>query len=377
MRIAFIGQKGIPTIYGGVERHVEELAVCLAARGHDVTVYTRPYYTPRTKKSFRGVKLVSLPSLQTKHLDAISHTFLATVHAMRHKNDIIHYQGVGPSLLSFLPKLFGSKAKVIATFHSIDRKHKKWGPIARYFLWLGEWACVSFPDETICVSKTIQEYCSLVFKKRTLYIPNGVSQNLPRNQKASLIQKEFGLMADQYILAVSRLIPHKGIHYLIEAYKKLKTNKRLVIVGDAFYTDAYVKELHELAGNNRNIVFTGFQKGKMLAELFSNAYLFVLPSEAEGLPISLLEAASFGRCILASNIPENVEVIHANHQVIGYTFRNKNTADLTKKLRELMKNPRAIKQRGALARRVVNEEYNWQTIAKETEHLYSAIQTLS
>lgn len=371
MRIAFIGQKGIPTIYGGIERHVEELAVNLVSRGHDVTVYTRSYYTPATKRSFRGVKLVSLPSLRTKHLDAITHTFFATLHAVRHQNDIIHYHGVGPSLLSFLPKLLGAKAKVVATFHSIDRKHKKWGALARYFLWLGEWAIVSFPDQTISVSKTIREYCLTAHKKQTFYIPNGVSQNIARDQKASMIRRQFGLMADQYILAVSRLIPHKGLHYLIEAYKRLETNKNLVIVGDAFYTDEYVKKLRELAGKDRRIIFTGFQKGKMLAELFSNAYLFVLPSEAEGLPIALLEAASFGRCVLASNIPENIEVVRANGQVLGYTFRNKDTTDLTRKLRRLIERPELIKHRGALARKVIDQEFNWQTIARDIERLYA------
>ncbi|MFH1171952.1 MAG: glycosyltransferase family 4 protein [bacterium] len=371
MRIAFIGQKGIPAIYGGVERHVEELAIRLVCRGHHVTVYTRPYYTPATRRSYRGVQLISIPSLKSKHFDAITHTFLSTLDAIRKKYDVIHFHGVGPSLISFLPKLLGSRAKVVATFHSVDRKHKKWGPIARYFLWLGEWAIVSFPDETISVSQTIRRYCQHVFKKRTVYIPNGVSENLSGDHSTSMIRRRFGLMTDQYILAVSRLIPHKGIHYLIEAYKNLETKKNLVIVGDAFYTDDYVRQLRKLAGNDPRIIFTGFQKGRMLAELFANAYLFVLPSEAEGLPISLLEAASFGTCALASNIPENIEVIRANGQVLGYTFRNKDTVDLTKKLRELMRQPKQLKQRGALAQKVVERAFNWHTIARDIETLYA------
>ncbi len=362
----------IPALYGGVERHVEELAVCLVRRGHDVTVYTRGYYTPRQRTTFLGVTLVSLPSLRTKHLDAISHTFIATLHAIRHRYDIIHYHGVGPALLSFLPRFLGSKAKVVVTFHSVDRKHKKWGAVARYFLFLGEWAAVSFPHQTISVSKTIQSYCRFVHKKETFYIPNGVSRNLPHTRTNGMIRQRYGLMSERYILAVSRLIPHKGIHYLIEAYKKLKTDKNLVIVGDSVYTDDYVRQLKDLAGSDKRIIFTGFQKGRMLAELFSNAYLFVLPSEAEGLPISLLEAASFGRCVLASNIPENVEVIRSQGQVIGYTFRNKDSADLAKKLRVLMTQPELIKQRGALARRVVGRTFNWQSIAREIEQVYAA-----
>lgn len=371
MRIAMIGQKGIPATFGGVERHVEELSVALVRRGHDVLVYTRPHYTPRRRRTHLGVQLVSLPSLATKHGDAISHTLLATLHAVRQKTDIIHYHGVGPALLSFLPRVLRSSAKVVVTFHSIDRLHRKWGWFAQLMLRLGERAAVTFPHQTIVVSRTLRQYCRDAYGRTTTYIPNGVSRAFARAQKPVAIRRRYGLMADQYILAVSRLIPHKGIHHLIRAYKRLPTKKNLVIVGDAYYTDAYVKELRALAGNDPRILFTGFQKGRVLAELFSNAYLFVLPSESEGLPTALLEAASFGRCVLASNIPENLEIIRSNGSVVGYTFRSKDTEDLTRKLRELLSNPEATKRIGAAAKTVVQQAYDWRVIARSVEQLYT------
>ncbi|MFA5107412.1 MAG: glycosyltransferase family 4 protein [Patescibacteria group bacterium] len=371
MKIAMIGQKGIPALFGGVERHVEELSVRLAKRGHTVTVYTRPNHTNPNRKNYHGVRLVSLPSLPTKHFDAISHTFLATIHALFQDYDVIHYHSGGPSLLSFIPRLFRPGIKVIATFHSIERKHQKWGLFARFVLRLGEWACVTFPHQTIAISRPLQKYCEKTYRKKTIYIPNGVSSEFTRSQKAKVITKQFGLIADQYILTVARLIPPKGIHYLIAAYKRLNTKKRLVIAGDSAYTDSYVKKLKELAAGDPRIIFTGFQKGKTLAELYSNAYLFVFPSEIEGLPLALLEAAGFGRCSLASNIPENLEVLRANNEVIGYVFKNKNVKDLQIKLAELLKRPEATKKVGQRARKVVLQHFNWQSIAYETEKLYS------
>lgn len=370
MNIAMIGQKGVPGIFGGIERHVEQLSLILTKRGHNVTVYTRPYYTSATKARLQKIRLISLPSLRTKHFDAISHTFLATLHALRQDYDVIHYHGVGPALLSFLPRLFRHQAKVIVTFHCIDRKHQKWGSIARFFLWLGERAAVFYPHETIVVSKTLRAYCRKNFRKNVTYIPNGVPLESAPTLNADAIEKKFGLIANQYILAVSRLIPHKGIHHLIKAYQQLATEKPLVIVGDSFYTDSYVKELKKLAGNNPRIIFTGFQKGKILAELFSNALLFVLPSESEGLPIALLEAASFGKCILASNIPENVEIIKSGNHVIGYTFKNRDTEDLRRMLEQLMRHPKTMQSKGRLAQTVVRKHFQWSSIALDVERVY-------
>ncbi|MFA6197583.1 MAG: glycosyltransferase family 4 protein [Patescibacteria group bacterium] len=373
MKIAMIGQKGMPAIYGGVERHVEELSLELVKRGHDVTVYTRRYYTAASRKNYRGIKLVSLPTLHTKHFDAITHTFLSTWHAMWHGYDVIHYHSVGPSLLSFLPRLFSPRTKVIATFHSMDRLHQKWGIFARTMLRLGEIASLYFPHQTIVVSRQLRDYCRRTYGRQTTYIPNGVSHEFTRPVAADIIKRKYGLRKGGYILTVSRIIPPKGLHHLISAYRQLNTDKRLVIVGGSVHTDRYLQQLHDQAKQDRRILFTGFQNGRILAELYSNAYLYVLPSEIEGMPLSLLEAAGFGRCTVVSNIPANVAVLRSHGHDFGIMFRNKNSKDLARKLDMLLERPALTRSLGQLARELVRAKFNWRHIATDTERIYSAV----
>ncbi|MFH1537179.1 MAG: glycosyltransferase family 4 protein [Patescibacteria group bacterium] len=368
MKIAMIGQKGIPTLYGGIERHVEELSKKLVDFGLDISVYTRPYYTPSTKKNFKGIKLISKPSLHSKHFDAITHTFISSIDAIRKDFDIYHYHGVGPALLCFLPRLLRPKAKVIVTFHCIDRQHQKWGKFAKTMLWLGEFAACKFANEVVTVSRTLRHYAYEVYNRKTNYIPNGINE--PQIVEASLIEKEFGLTENSYIAVVSRLVRHKGIHHLIKAYNKLENpGKKLVIVGESSFTDDYVKELKQMAKSNKNIIFTGFQNGEALAELFSNAYCYVHPSESEGLPIAVLEAASYGKCVLASDIPANLEVVRE----CGMIFENKNVDDLKEKLESLLKNPEEVAQTGKEARKYVVKHYNWDDISKDINQLYEQV----
>lgn len=367
MKIAFIGQKGIPTLYGGVERHVENVATRLAENGEEVFVYTRPYYTLQTKSLYRGVRLISLPSLKTKHWDAISHTFFATLHAIAKRYDVIHYQGVGPALLSFLPRIFRPTTKVITTIHTLDRQNDKWNFFVKTILWAGEWAACAFSHKVIAVSQTLASYIYEAYGINAEYIPNGISEN--PFETANLITSQFNLKKDEYILSVARLVPHKGLHYLIEAFQEIKTRKKLVIVGDSSFTDEYAEKLKALAKNDSRIIFTGFQTGKMLSELFSGAYCFVQPSEFEGLAISVLEAASYGKCILASDIPANTEVI----RTCGVTFQSKNTADLQKKLNAIIKNPRLVREIGKKSRQHVLEHYHWKNIVKELQMVYRNI----
>ncbi|MCX6745476.1 MAG: glycosyltransferase family 4 protein [Candidatus Parcubacteria bacterium] len=370
MKIYFIGQKGIPAIYGGVERHVEELATRLAKEGHEVFVYCRNHYTPSDLKEYKGVKLIHLPSLKTKHLDAITHTFLATLDVLRREADIIHYHAIGPSALLWIPKLFKRSTKIISTFHSDDRKHKKWGALARKCLGLGAYISVRWPDKTIAVSK----YQSLVhgqeFGGELEYIPNGVPTM--EKVKPQLITEKWGLTGNDYILAVSRLIKHKGLHYLIRAYSILKNvDKKLVIVGDANYTDNYVQYLKNLAEGNQNIIFTGNQTGQALAELYSNSYLFVQPSEAEGLSISLLEAMSYGKAVLCSDIEPNKEAVAG----LALTFRNKSICDLSQKLRYLVDHQEIVGTMGLKLQERARIEYNWDNIVKRTLALYESLRS--
>jgi glycosyltransferase involved in cell wall biosynthesis len=371
LRIAMIGQKGIPATYGGVERSVEELAAELVRRGNSVTVYTRPYYTPATKTRHRGISLISLPTLKTKHLDAITHSVLASFHAARKNYDIIHYHGVGPSLAAFIPRLLGSRAKIVVTMQCLDRHHEKWGGMARAILRISEWTACKFPHRTIVVTRLLQRYCRAVYGTETTYIPNGVAPS-PRSsseREATLLHR-FGLVPLGYVLSVSRLIQHKNIHLLIQAFRRLKTTQKLVIVGGGFHTDEYVKRLHELAAGDPRIIFTGFQSGRMLTTLFANARLFVTPSRAEGMPLALLEAAGHGLGILANDIPEHREVLSASQPPIGHVFRRDSLADLERMLASLLRHPRELERLGQHAHNTVAEVFPWTKIAEQTEALY-------
>ena len=373
MKIAFIGQKGLPAVYGGVETHVENLAVGLKKRGHEVFVYARSWYVKSKKKKFKGVNLIYKKSWRTKNLDTITHVFLATLDAMKRDFDVIHYHGVGPALLSWMPRLFKPSVKVVTTFHCIDRKHMKWGLIARFFLLVGEWFAVRFAHETITVSKTLQRYCLEKYNAKTIYIPSGV--DIPKLTPASLIEKKLKLQPHKYILFLSRLIKHKGAHYLIEAFNKLKTDYKLVIAGGSANTDRYVREIKNQAKSNPNIIFTGSvpTKSKLWRELYSNAYAFVLPSESEGLPVVVLEAMSFGRSVLVSNIPECVEAIHGGY---GFRFKNKDVDDLRRQLRYLLDNPSLVRKVGSAARQHVYEYYKWSNIVRATESVYECLLNL-
>ncbi|MBI2415403.1 MAG: glycosyltransferase family 4 protein [Candidatus Kerfeldbacteria bacterium] len=368
MNIAMIGQKGIPTMAGGVEKHVQELSVRLAAAGHNVTVYTRPWYTPAQRRRYSKVALVSLPSLRSKHADAISHTALAIVHAaFRLKPEVVHIHAVGPALLTPLARVLCPSAKVVVTFHCIDRQHQKWGRFAKIMLRLGEVMAMRFAHEVITVSKTLQDYSYEVYGRQTHYIPNGIS--VVNRRPAQLIKRKFDLSSQSYILCVARLVRHKGIHHLIAAYQQLHTDKKLVIVGDGAFTDDYIQEIHTQANTNPNIIFTGLQTGHLLEELFSNAYAFVLPSESEGLPIVVLEAAAYGLTVLASDIPANVEIV----QHCGLMFRNRSVPDLVKQLMVVLHEPDIVQRTGKLARSHVLKHYLWDDIAVRTNQLYQQL----
>lgn len=365
MKIAIIGQKGIPANLGGVEKHVEDLSASLVEAGHDVYVYTRPNYTPKNKTKHKGVNLISLPNVSTKHLDAISHTFLACLDvSFRRKVDVIHFHSIGPSSLIWLVKILKPRTPIVGTFHTQCYYHKKWSKAAKMFLKFGERMICKLPEKTIAVSKVLRSYVLEKYEENAVYVPNGV--NLNEKKEASVIKEKWGLEKGEYIVSVSRLVKHKGIHYLINAYKSLNTNKKLVIVGNSSYTDDYVRELVYMAKDDKNIIFTGTQSGEILNELFSNAYLFVQPSESEGLSIALLEALSYGLPVLVSDIPENKEVIEGN----GFMFENKNVKDLEDNLRKLVENESLLHGIEEKAKKRVQDEYGWEKITENITRLY-------
>lgn len=372
MRIAFIGQKGIPTRAGGVEKHVEEMAIRMASLGHEVFVYARNNYTPKILNEHKGVKIIHLPSIPTKHLDAISHTFLATIHALFQKYDVVHFQAIGPSFLSWIIKIFKRKAVLISTFHCQDYFHQKWGWFARTSLRLGEYMTCRVPDKTIVVSKSLIQYVKEKYGRDVEFIPNGAAVHFNSGTK---VLERWGLRDKRYILNQGRLIRHKGVQYLIEAFKKLEDTAKvpngfkLVIVGDGFHTDEYVRYLHKISEGRKNIIFTGIQNNGSMEQLFSHAYAFVQPSESEGLSISLLEAMGYGLAPLVSNIPENLEATKG----IGYSFRSKDVDDLSEKLAYALNQPAEVEEAGQKAKEMVEKEYSWDSIVKKTLEVYEGL----
>jgi glycosyltransferase involved in cell wall biosynthesis len=355
MRIFFIGQKGIPSTGGGIERYVEDLSVELAKKGHEVFVYTREYYTPAELKSYKGVNLITLPSIRTKHLDAISHCFLASINVLNKKADVVYYQNIGPALVSFIPKIF-SRSRVISILQSQDYFHKKWGLFARASLRFGEILMCLMSDEIIVVTKFMQRHVMRKYGRMAHLVPNGANIKSPKKPDEI---KKWGLKEGNYIVSISRLIRHKGIHHLIKAYKNTNTAKKLVIVGNGSYTDDYVHELYKMAEGCKNIIFTGNQTGKTLDELYANAYLFVQPSETEGMSLALLEAMAYKKAVLVSDIAENKEAVGST----GLTFACKNMNDLQTKLEYLLKRPSTVKKMGELAHQRIKDEFSWDSIS--------------
>lgn len=373
MKIVMIGQKGVPGRFGGIETHVTELSTRLARLGHSVVCYARRWYVgPKPARLFNRIQVITIPTLHTKHLDAIVHTALSTIHALIFvRPDVYHFHGVGPSLLSFLPRLLSPRAQVISTFHCVDRNHAKWGFIARLALRFGEWASLTFAHETIVVSKTLRVYANVEYGKRATYVPNGIT---PRRLATDpTLLSPFSLEPYYYVAMVSRLVPHKGAHILIEAWKKAKEQApivmkdlKLAIVGDSAFTDNYVATLRAAAFGDSSIVFTGFQAGDTLDALFQGARFLVHPSMSEGLPIAVLEAMSFGKTVVAADIAENLEVVREH----GVAFETNNIDDLANKIIEIAGDPMRAAAIGHLARTFVENDYNWDDIAQKTIAIY-------
>lgn len=375
MKIAMIGSKGLPAVSGGIERHVEELSAELAQIGHEVLVYTRSWYTGQSAAHmYRGVLCVPTWSINSKHLDAISHTFASIVAAARAHVDVFHIHGVGPALLAWLPKLLRPSAKVVVTFHCIDRHHGKWGFVARWMLRMGEWMAVKAPDATVSVAKSLQDYARLTYNAHTVYVPNGT--HIPNEVYAPEPLQAFGLTPGDYLMFCARMVPHKNAHLAIAAWKQLRATrpelvggKKLALVGGGAFTDAYIKRIHALAQDDESIVLTGAQSGSTLQSLFAHAYAFVHPSSSEGMPIAILEAMSFGKCVIAADISESRELVDGH----GLTFIDGNVDDLAAKMAMVLECPDLTAAVGHDGRDFVTRHYDWQDIAQTTSYLYESL----
>jgi len=379
MKIALMGLRSIGNCAGGIERHVEELAVRMADQGHEVTVFCRGRYNEIKDSWYKNIKLVDFPAIYSKHLEAISHTACSVLAALR-GFDIVHIHACGPSLLSWIPGLFNRK--VVVTVHGLDFMRAKWGGLASSILRAGAWTAVNCPDRTIVVSRELRDYYLKNYRRETIHIPNGVMDPEALILPPERI-KRFGVKGKDYVLFLGRLVPEKGAHYLIKAFKNLDTDLKLLIVGGICHTDSYGENLLEMAQGDKRIVFTGPLYGEEKAEVFSNAKFFVLPSDLEGMPIVLLEAMSYGLPVLSSDIPECMEVFTAGSEAdkaecdfipadaaLCRTFRAGDVDDLRSRMKAMIDGAWDLEELGQRARRHVLVNYNWDAITLETLEVY-------
>lgn len=370
LKIAMFGQKRIPSREGGIEIVVEELSTRMVQLGHEVTCYNRRGHHVSGKefdktnlREYKGVRLKSVFTLDKKGLAAVTSSFAGAVRSAFGKYDVVHIHAEGPAFFSWLPKMFGKR--VVVTIHGVDWQREKWqSGFGSKFIRQGEKNAVKYADEIIVLSKGVQDYFKETYGRETHFIPNGV--NRPQIREANLITDRFGLKKDSYILFLGRLVPEKGIRYLVEAFKNVKTDKKLVIAGGSSDTDSFMAELKELAKGDDRILFTGFVQGAMLDELYSNAYIYTLPSDLEGMPLSLLEAMSYGNCCLVSDIPECAEVVEDKALI----FKKADVKDLQSKLQDACDHSEKVDAHKKQAANFICKKYNWDEVVKETMKLY-------
>ena len=370
LKIAMLGHKRIPSNEGGVEVVVEALCARMAALGHSVTCYNRAGHHVSGAEHelpagsvYRGIRLVTVPTLERKGFAAVISSFFAAVRSAFGSYDVVHIHAEGPAFFCWLPKLFGKR--VIVTVHGLDWQREKWnGGFASKFIHLGERVAVRFADEIIVLSENVRQYFLDTYGRATRFIPNGVSA--PTLESPRLIAEKWGLQKDGYILYLGRIVPEKGETYLIEAFKQVKTDKKLVIAGGSSDTERYLRQLQNLAAGDDRILFTGFVQGKLRDELYSNAYVYTLPSDLEGMPLSLLEAMSYGNCCLVSDIPECAEVVEDK----AVLFRKSDVDNLRQKLQTLCDQPDMAAQYKANAAQFILNKYGWDDVVDKTLALY-------
>ena len=367
LAISMFGQKRLSR-EGGIEIVVKELCTRMVRDGCAVTCYNRSGHHVSgaeydQKTEYEGIRQKYVPTIEKKGLAAVSSSAFAALYSAFGKYDVVHIHAEGPAFFSWLPKLFGKK--VVVTVHGIDWQREKWkSGFGSKFIRQGEKNAVKYADEIIVLSKGVQDYFEDTYGRKTHFIPNGV--NRPEIRQAKLITEKFGLTKDSYILFLGRLVPEKGIRYLVEVFKKIDTNKKLVIAGGSSDTDSFMQELKTMSKDDNRIIFTGFVQGEMLDELYSNAYIYTLPSDLEGMPLSLLEAMGYGNCCLVSDIPECVEVVEDKAMI----FKKSDVKDLREKLQDACDHPEKVLELKKQAADFICAKYNWDKVVEETMKLY-------
>lgn len=369
MRIAMIGHKRYGSREGGVEVVVTELARRMAALGHEVTCYDRAGSDVMTgdaasteERIVDGVRVVPVRTIDAKGLAAASASYFATKAAIADKPDVIHYHAEGPC--ASLPTAHRAGIRTVATIHGLDWQRAKWGKLGSAYIKRGEKAAVKNADEMVVLSRTAQNYFKQTYNRDTVFIPNGIGTK--KLCPASEIRKRWDLEEGSYVLFLGRLVPEKRPELLIDAFKQVKTDKRLVIAGGGSDTSEYERQLHEQAKSDSRVLFTGFVTGEPLAELFSNAYCYVLPSDVEGMPMSLLEAMAYGRACITSDIPECADVLGGT----GVTFQRGDTTAMRESLIGLLADSDRVREFGEKAKKRVADNFGWDSVVERTLGLY-------
>lgn len=373
MKIAMLGHKRIPSREGGVEIVVEELATRMVEKKNEVVVYNRKGKNVQDKnadkdkkklKEYKGVKIKTIPTINKKGIDALLYSFFASITVAFKKYDVIHYHAEGSCAMLWIPKIF--RKKIVVTIHGLDWQRSKWGGFATKYIKFGEKMAAKYAEKIIVLSKGVQKYFKDTYNRDTVFIPNGV--NKPEIRKSNIIKEKYGLDKNDYILFLARIVPEKGLHYLIEAFKQLNTNKKLVIAGGASHTNEYLEKIKEMVKDDKRIIMTGFVQGQELEELYSNCYLYCLPSDIEGMPLSLLEAMSYDNKCLVSNIEENTQVVEDK----AITFEKGNVQDLKEKLENMLNSNDLLEKREEISDYIL-QKYNWNDVTNKTIEIYESV----
>ena len=368
LRIASIGARGVPSAYSGIERACESLYTRLVDRGHHVTFYCRPEYAPRGREVYRGILLEPTPNIATRSMDTLSSVFTALNHAsLFGRFDLVHLHAIAPGFFSFIPRV--RNLPIVVTIQGLDWQRAKWKGLGSKVIKQSERSLVRDARRMIVVSHDLKSYYESAYGRLTSYIPNGVEKVTSSMYADTSVLAEFGLKPKEYFLYLARLVPEKCPHDLIRAYAQLRTEKKLVIAGEAGYTDAYVAELKQLASTDKRVIFTGFQRGNTVHTLFHNSVGYVLPSEMEGLPLSLLEAMSHGIVPIVSDIAPHRELL-ASIPKYDLFFRPHDVEGLLCCLNRVLANPDHYVSLAADVQASVESRFSWDLIMAQTEALY-------
>jgi glycosyltransferase involved in cell wall biosynthesis len=360
MRIAILGTRGIPASYGGFETFAEHLSTRLAARGHDVTVYCRSHYVSPRQLEYHGVRLEVLPTIRHKYFDTVVHTFLSAVHAISRRFDAVLICNSANAPFSPILRLTGTPVAI--NVDGLEHKRKKWGPLARRYYRLAEYLSTVLPNEVVTDAQVIQDYYQVRHNAASTMIAYG-SEVERRPDRATV--RKWRVEPNRYVLYVSRLEPENNAHLVIEAFKKVRTAYRLLVVGDAPYAESYINSLKAQARGDKRIIFTGFVFGQDYRALQQNAYCYVHATEVGGTHPALLEAMGYGNCVLTLATPENIEVVGD----AGVPYIDE--FDLAEKLQRVLRDGSLVQAYRHRAQLRIRTHYDWENVVDQYERLFA------